>query len=99
MNETAKKLWFAIDITVVPEAAEAIEYALNSLEALGTEINHLRKQAGDAVTVIGYFNELPTAETAQDEIHYALRIYQVTEEAVLRIERGEIEDTDWLLEW
>ncbi len=99
MNDSLSKLWFAIEITVVPEAAEAMEYALNSLDALGTEINHLRKQPGDTVTVIGYFNDLPKAETAQDEIHYALRIYGLTEDAVLLIERREVEDTDWLLEW
>ncbi|HMS40329.1 MAG TPA: hypothetical protein PKE69_08890 [Pyrinomonadaceae bacterium] len=38
--EIAKKNWFALEITVDYDASEAVEYALNSLDALGTEINH-----------------------------------------------------------
>ena len=63
--------WYSISVTVAPEAAEAIEYAFNSLEALGTEINHLRKKNAESVTVVGYFNELPDDEHFQDELHYA----------------------------
>src|SRR5829696_3782625 len=91
--------WFAIEITVEPEAAEAIEYAFNSLESLGTEINHLRKSDVEGVTVIGYFNDLPEDETVQDEIHYALRTYGLNEDAINTIERHEVIDQDWLSEW
>lgn len=91
--------WFAIEITVEPEAAEAIEYAFNSLESLGTEINHLRKSDVEGVTVIGYFNELPEDETIQDEIHYALKAYSLDENAILSVERREVADQDWLIEW
>ncbi len=93
------KKWFAIDITVKPDAAEAIEYAFNSLDSLGTEINHLHKSLGETITVIGYFNELPGDEAVRDEIRYSLRIHQLTEAAVLAIERREVENTDWLIEW
>ena len=92
-------VWYSISVTVAPEAAEAIEYAFNSLEALGTEINHLRKKNAESVTVIGYFNDLPDEERFQDELHYALRVYGFTEEAAMQVERSKIEDTDWLAEW
>ncbi|HMJ09635.1 MAG TPA: 50S ribosomal protein L11 methyltransferase, partial [Pyrinomonadaceae bacterium] len=91
--------WFAVEITVAPEAAEAVEYAFNSLESLGTEINHLRKKEGESVVVIGYFNELPDDEILQDEIHYALRIYSLSEDAVVEVKRRDVEDRDWLIEW
>jgi ribosomal protein L11 methyltransferase len=100
MTEASQKLrWFAIEINVQPEAAEAIEYAFNSLESLGTEINHLRKSDVEGVTVIGYFNDLPGDETVQDEIHYALKIYGFTEDVVKTTERREVIDRDWLSEW
>ena len=97
--KTEQTIWYSISVTVAPESSEAIEYAFNSLEALGTEINHLRKKNSETVTVVGYFNELPDEERFQDELHYALRAYGLDEGAVLSIERTQVEDADWLLEW
>ena len=91
--------WYSISVNVGPEAAEAIEYALNSLDSLGTEINHLQKKNSDIVTVVGYFNEMPDEERVQDELHYALRIYGLGQDAVRSLERSEVADTDWLAEW
>jgi ribosomal protein L11 methyltransferase len=97
--QASNKNWYSISVTVAPEAAEAIEYAFNSLEALGTEINHLRKKNAEEVTVVGYFNELPDEEHVQDELHYALTIYGFTEETAMQVVRNKIEETDWLAEW
>ena len=91
--------WYSISVTVAPEAAESIEYAFNSLDALGTEINHLQKKNTENITVVGYFNEPPNEERVQDELHYALRTYGLTESAVLQLERNTIAETDWLAEW
>ena len=97
MNDETK--WYSLDITAAPEAAEAIEFALNSLDALGTSINHLRKANAESITVVGYFNELPDDQRFQDELHYALRSYGFGEETVSMVSRGEIENADWLAEW
>lgn len=91
--------WFAVEITADPEAAEALEYAFNSLDSLGTEINHLRKNVDDSVIVVGYFHDLPDEQMAQDEVQEALRIYDLNEDAIRNIERREIENQDWLSEW
>jgi ribosomal protein L11 methyltransferase len=91
--------WYSLEITTAPEAAEAIEFALNSLDALGTSINHLRKANAESVTVVGYFNQLPDDQQFQDELHYALRSYDLSEEIVSTVSRGEIENADWLAEW
>lgn len=98
-SEVPAELWYSISVTVAPESAEAIEYAFNSLDALGTEINHLRKQNAESVMVVGYFNELPDDERFQDELHYALRVYGFTEDAAILVERKEVENADWLAEW
>jgi ribosomal protein L11 methyltransferase len=91
--------WYSVSVTVAPEAAEAIEYAFNSLEALGTEINHLQKKSLDSVTVVGYFNDLPEEEHVQDELQYALRVYDLDPESIHQLERSVVEETDWLAEW
>ena len=91
--------WYSISVTVPPEASEAIESAFNSLDSLGTEINHLRKKNADALTVVGYFNELPDPERVDDELLYSLRTYGLNEDSILQIERSTVENADWLAEW
>ena len=36
--------WFALEVVAASDAAEAIEFAMNELECLGSEINSLRKK-------------------------------------------------------
>ena len=91
--------WQEIAITVRPEVVESIEFALNSLDALGTATNFRRVGKDEAVVVSGYFNELPDDDAVQDELHYSLKTYGLDEESILSIERGAVEDQDWLAEW
>ena len=72
------KLWFALEITVDAKASEAVEFALNELDALGTEINNLGVKQAENLTVIGYFNEQPGDEKAVSYTHLTLTtIYSV----------------------
>ncbi len=98
MNDS-KQDWFSIEITAAPAAAEAIEFALNSLEAEGTAINHVRKGPTEDVVVIGYFTELPSEDRVRDELHYGLRSYAHDEETITNITRKSVENADWLAEW
>jgi ribosomal protein L11 methyltransferase len=97
-SETSRK-WFALEVTAAPAAADAVEHALNELNVLGTEINHLHRKADDSVTVVGYFDLLPDDEILQDELHHALRIYDLDESAIRFVERREVIEQDWLHEW
>jgi ribosomal protein L11 methyltransferase len=97
MNDSAK-IWESLRLTVEPEGVEAIEFAFNSLESLGTEIDYMSQPVA-GVCVVGYFDRLPDDEILQDELHYALRAYELDENAVLAVERTAIENTDWLAEW
>lgn len=99
MSEVQAKRWFAVDIEADAPAAEAVEYAFNTLDALGTEIDHLRKTGTDAVKITGYFNDLPTDEDLQFEIKDALKIYEQDAGSVRAISNREVEDADWLAEW
>ena len=98
-TQRSEPIWYSISVRATPESAEAIEYAFNSLDALGTEINYLRDKNVQGVTVAGYFNELPDEEHFQDELHYALRAYGLNDDSVSSVERTQIENADWLAEW
>ena len=97
MNDPTK-IWESLRLTVNPDAVEAVEFAFNSLESLGTEIDYMSQPVA-GVCVVGYFDRLPDDAILQDEIHYALRAYELDENAILSIERSEIENADWLAEW
>jgi ribosomal protein L11 methyltransferase len=94
-----KQNWFALEIAAQTSASEAVEYALNELEALGTEIHYFGKQATETSTIIGYFNEKPDDDVLRDEINEALRIYNFAESAVEKTVWREVENADWLAEW
>ena len=97
MSETVDH-WHEIRFAVEPKSAEAIEFALNSLGALGTSID-LMPPNDYGVRVVGYFTEIPDHQSIQDELHYALRSYGLDENDILSVERSEVENTDWLAEW
>ncbi len=92
--------WFALEITAVSEASEAVEFALNELDALGTEINNLGKdKPKEILCIIGYFNEKKNDGNLRKQLNEALRIYNFSSDAIKRIEWREVENTDWLAEW
>ncbi len=94
-----EKKWFALEVTVISEASEAIEFGLNELEALGTEINNLGKLPAETVTVIGYFEEKLDFSFLIEKLDAALRIYDFDESAIENWTWREVENQDWLAEW
>jgi ribosomal protein L11 methyltransferase len=94
-----KKIWQAVEIRALAEAEEAIIFALNELDSLGTEINIVGHQQSETVIIIGYFSEKPGDEILQNALADALQIYDLSENAVREIAWREIENRDWLAEW
>ncbi len=95
----AKKTWQVLEIYTNEAASEAIEFALNELDALGTEINHLGKKSGDDFFVSGYFNEKLSNEIVRRQIDEALNIYNFPPEAVPKFVWTILDDENWLYEW
>ena len=96
--ETLRK-WPAIEVHAVPEAAEAVEFALNGLDPLGTEINYLRDKGRENIIIAGYFDEPPDLAAAERHIRDAVAAYGHGPDSVIDIDLIEIEDRDWLEEW
>jgi len=91
--------WFALEITVDLNATEAIEFALNELDSLGTEIKDFGQAQSENVTVIGYFNEKPGNEILQNQLTEALRIYGFSHYEIKKTEWRGVENQDWIAEW
>jgi len=91
--------WFALEVTINLSATEAIEFALNELDSLGTEIKDFGQVQSENVTVIGYFNEKPGNEILQNQLNEALRVYGFSHNEIKKTEWRGIENQDWIAEW
>jgi ribosomal protein L11 methyltransferase len=91
--------WIAVNIDVSAKAVEAIEFAFNELDALGTAIDQLRRGNAEAIRVTGYFNEPPDEIILREGLNSALQVYGFEASAISDVSYGRIENTDWLGEW
>jgi ribosomal protein L11 methyltransferase len=94
--ETPGAQWFAFDITVVPEAVEAIQYALLEAGALGAEE---RTGVGGETIVTGYFPSVPDREAMRSAFAEALMIYDLPTSVASEMSWREVPHHDWLAEW
>ena len=92
-------MWYALEVTADSAISEAVEFALNQLDALGTEINYFGKKQDEDICVTGYFNEKPDDETLQNQLSEALRIYNFPKNSIKKTGWREVENRDWLAEW
>lgn len=91
--------WFSVTITVDPAASYAVEHCLNELDALGTEIDQLRKKPGDDVAVIGYFSSPVERSVVEEQLERVLSAFDLDSASIKQIEFSEVENQDWLSEW
>jgi ribosomal protein L11 methyltransferase len=91
--------WFAVRITVAPEAADAAEHCLNELDTIGTEIDQLRKKRDEDVTVTGYFSASPGDDAVQQQLDAALSAFGINREAIRSVQFSTVQNQDWLSEW
>lgn len=96
---TENQKWYALEVTTDSAISEAVEFALNQLDALGTEINYFGKEQDEDICVIGYFNEKPNDDILQNHLAKALRIYNFPIRSIRKIGWREVENRDWLAEW
>ncbi len=91
--------WFALEVTAASDAAEAIEFAMNELDCLGSEVNSLKKKPGEDLTVAGYFEQEIDEEAVNDAISFALQVHGLGDENVRGRSWRRIGQTDWLYDW
>ena len=86
-------MWYALDVEIEPQAAEAVAYALIEAGATGTTDDT------DGTRITGYFAGVPDRERVRSELAEALRIYELPSSSVREMNVREVEQRDWLEEW
>ncbi|HEX8177402.1 MAG TPA: 50S ribosomal protein L11 methyltransferase [Pyrinomonadaceae bacterium] len=103
VEESAARVWYALDVRIEQAATEAIEYALMEAGALGTEINQLGpnapRDAGETIIVTAYFDSTPERERVRLALLDALRLYNLPTSSARDMNVREVADRDWLGEW
>ena len=94
-----KTSWYFVEVSVSQRASEAIEFALNELNCLGTESDTLHRERDPNLKVIGYFEGAIDHTAAKQEIERALSIYGYGPKELVSVKFGELENRDWLSEW
>lgn len=98
MKNTVNK-WFVAEVVCSADATEAVESAFNVLDALGTEIDSLRKAKDEPLCVSGYFETAPAFGEVRAAVEESLRIYGFDAGLIVSITIKDVEQTDWLAEW
>lgn len=93
------KVWYAVDVTISPNAAAAVEETLGDLADLGTAIDTLKRARDESVIVTGFFSEPADLADIRRELHATLRIHEISSDAIRNLETRTVEDADWLAEW
>ena len=91
--------WFAVKVTAAPAAADAVEHALNELDTLGTEIDQLRKNPDEDITVTGYFSSPPNESIVREQLDHVLPVFHLDLSSIKSIKFSSVENQDWLSEW
>lgn len=99
MMNNKQKNWYSIAVEAEIEAEEALEFALNELDSIGSEINTLDKKEPGFTRVTGYFNEKIDERVLRDKLERCLDIYGFSSEKLKIAEWREVEDQDWIAEW
>lgn len=93
------KVWFAVDVTVWPNATDAVEEAMADLADLGTSLDTLKRSESESVVITGFFSEPPDLAEVRRDFDTALGIHEISSDTIHHIELRTVEDADWLAEW
>lgn len=96
LEEKSERLWYTVEVTLIPSAREALEYALMEAGALGTVVSD---ESDDFVHVNAYFDSVPNKEHVRAAMAEALRIYDLPSSSVRATDVHRVADQDWLGEW
>jgi ribosomal protein L11 methyltransferase len=93
------RTWTAVDVAVPAPAAEAVEYAFNTVDCTGTEIDELKNKGREPVCVVGYFEEPPNMALIRSALVEALAIYGLDASSLISVSSRSVREVDWLAEW
>lgn len=90
------KIWHAIEVEIARVAETAATTQLWTMNTTGVEVS---EDASDFVTLRAYFDTAPDVENLRQQILRHLKLIDLPEFALRRVETMTIADQDWLSEW
>ena len=91
------KVWFAVDVTVSPNAADAVEEAMADLADLGTSLDTLKRSESESVVITGFFSEPADLAEIRSHLDTTLGIHEISSDTIRSIELRTFEDADRLV--
>lgn len=90
------KIWHAVEVEIARVAETAATTQLWTMNTTGVEVS---EDASDFVTLRAYFDATPDIEKLRRQILRHLKLIDLPDFALRRIESMTIADQDWLSEW
>lgn len=90
------KVWHAVEIEIARVAETAATTQLWTMNTTGVEVS---EDASDFVTLRAYFDAAPDVDKLRQQILHHLKLIDLPEFALRRVETMTIADQDWLSEW
>lgn len=90
------KVWHAVEVEIARVAETAATTQLWTLNTTGLEVS---EDASDFVTLRAYFDAAPDVEKLRQQILHHLKLIDLPEFALRRVESTTIADQDWMSEW
>lgn len=90
------KIWYAVEVELARVAETAATTQLWAMNTTGLEVS---EDAADFVTLRAYFDAEPDIEKLRQNILHNLKLIDLPEFALRRVEASTIADQDWMSEW
>ena len=90
------KIWHAVEVEIARVGETAATTQLWAMNTTGVEVS---EDASDFVTLRAYFDTEPDVEKLRQQILNNLRLIDLPDFALRKVEASTIADQDWLSEW
>lgn len=90
------KIWYAVEVEIAKVAETAATAQLWAMNTTGLEVS---EDTSDFVTLRAYFDSAPDVEKLRQNILNNLRLIDLPDFALRRVEASTIADQDWMSEW
>lgn len=90
------KLWYAVEVEIARVGETAATTQLWAMNTTGVEVS---EDASDFVTLRAYFDTEPDVEKLRQNILNNLRLIDLPDFALRKVEASTIADQDWMSEW
>ncbi|HMQ02999.1 MAG TPA: 50S ribosomal protein L11 methyltransferase [Pyrinomonadaceae bacterium] len=91
--------WYEVRLDVPPELVEAVEFAFNELDSLGSSVDLVPATGSKICSVAGYFPGPITNDVLSNALRASIKIHGHSANTEFQSRQTAIGQQDWLAEW